>query len=155
MVVSRSWSYAPRYGSLTLGGAELEEVRSRHIFEATIDCQLTFETHLREVVSKAPWSLGVVRRAEKFFDCRVLKSGFNAYVLSNLEYCASVWMSSAESHLSLLDRVVRSAERSYEGEICCLGHRRKPVPCVFSIGFITVRTTLCVVSGSFCCNSLY
>ena len=32
---------------------------------------------------------------------------------------------SAESYLSLLDSVVRSAERLCEDELCCLRHRRK------------------------------
>ena len=45
--------------------------------------------------------------------------------LSNLEYCVPVRMSSAESQLSLLDSVVRGAERLYEGKLCCLGQRRK------------------------------
>ena len=46
-------------------------------------------TQLRDVVSMAIRSLGVVRRARKLFDCpRGLKSCFNAYVLSSLEYCA-------------------------------------------------------------------
>ena len=57
----------------------------------TLDSKLTFETHVREVVSKEVKSLEVVRRAGKLFDCpRVLKSYFNAYVLSNLKHCASV-----------------------------------------------------------------
>ena len=34
-------------------------------------------------------------------------------------------MSSEESHLGLLDMVVRSAERLCEGGLCCLWHRRK------------------------------
>ena len=37
---------------------------------------------------------------------------------SSLEYRAPVWISSAESHLSLLDSVVRSAEGLCEGELC-------------------------------------
>ena len=82
------------------------------ILEVTFDSKLTFETHLREVVSKAARSLVVVRRAGELFDCpRVLKSCLNAYVLSNIEYCAPVWMSSEEPHLILLDTVVCSAER--------------------------------------------
>ena len=36
-----------------------------------------------------------------------------------------VWVSSAESHLDLLDGIVRNDERLCEGELCCLGHRRK------------------------------
>ena len=81
---------------------------------------------MKLVVSKAARSLDVARRAEKLCDFpRVLKSCFNAYVLPNLEYYALVWMSSAESHLSLLNRVVLSVERLCEGKLCCLGHRRK------------------------------
>ena len=81
--------------------------------------------HLREAVSKAARNLGVVCRAGKlFYRQRVLKGYFNAYVLSSLEYCAPMWMSSAESHLRLLDSTICSVERLCEGELCCLGHRR-------------------------------
>ena len=74
---------------LTLGGAELEQVSSLCILGATFYSKVTLETHLREVVSKVVRSLGAVLRPEKLFDClRVPKSCFNAYVLSNLEYCA-------------------------------------------------------------------
>ena len=34
-------------------------------------------------------------------------------------------MLSSESHLGLLDRIVRSAERLCEGELCCVTHRTK------------------------------
>ena len=67
-----------------------------------------------------------MHRAEKLFDCpHVLKSCLNAYVLSSLEYWISVWMSSVESHLGLLDSIVSSAEMSCEDEHCYLAHRRK------------------------------
>ena len=96
MVVSRSRTCVPGYGDLTHGGDELEEVKSLRILGVTFDSKLTFEAHLREVVSKAARNLGVVRRAGKLFDCpSALKSCFNAYVLSNLEYCAPARMSSA------------------------------------------------------------
>ena len=65
MVVSRSVTYAPGNGDLTLGGAEVEEVKSIRILEVTLDSKLTFETHLDEVVSKAARSLSVVHREEK------------------------------------------------------------------------------------------
>ena len=65
-------------------------------------------------------------RARKLFDCpRALKYCFNAYVLSSLEYRAPVWMSTAEAYLGLFDSIVRSVEKSCEGELCCLGPRRK------------------------------
>ena len=76
-------------------------------------------------MSKAARNLWVVRRAGKLFDFpRVLKSRFNAYTLSRLEYCAPVRMSSAGFHLSLPDSIVRSAERLHDGKLHCLGNRK-------------------------------
>ena len=85
---SLSRTNALGYGNLTLGGVELEVVKSLRFLEANLHSTLTFETHLRNV-SKAARSLGVVRRPGKLFDCpSVLKNFFNAYVLSSLKYCA-------------------------------------------------------------------
>ena len=118
MVVSRSRTSAPGYGDLTLGGAELEEVKSLLILRVTFDPKLKFEMHFREVVSKTARNLGVVCRAGKLFDCpRVLKGCFNAYVLSTWEYCAPVGMSSAEFRLRLFVSTVRYAETLCEGEL--------------------------------------
>ena len=72
MAVSRSRKYAPGYGDSTLDGAELEKLRSLLILGVAFDSKLTFETHLREVMSKAARCLG---RGGKLFGCpRVLKS---------------------------------------------------------------------------------
>ena len=91
MVVNGFQSYSPGYGDLILSGVELAAVRSLRNSGVTLDCKLTFETHLREDVSNASRSLGVVRHARKLFDCsRALKSCFNAYVLSSQEYCFSL-----------------------------------------------------------------
>ena len=51
------------------------------VLGVTLNSKLMFETHLREVVSKATGNRGVVPRAPKLFDCpRVIKNCFNAYV---------------------------------------------------------------------------
>ena len=48
---------------LTLGGAEVEEVKSLRVLDVTFDSKLTFEVYLREVVSKTARNMGVVCRA--------------------------------------------------------------------------------------------
>ena len=73
-------------------------------------------------MSKAARSLGVKRRAGKLYDM-IYK--LYEYVLSSLQYCAPVWMSLAESHLGLLNSIVRSEKKLCHGELCGLGHRRK------------------------------
>ena len=91
MVVNKSRTISLGYGDLTLGGAELKEVKSLHILGVTLNSKLTFGTHLREVVSKAARSLWILHRAGKLYDYpRVLKRCFNAYVLPNFEHCGPV-----------------------------------------------------------------
>ena len=75
MVVSRSRIIASGYSDPTLSSAVLDALKSLCILGATVDSKLTFDTHLREVMSKAARNLGVVRRARKLFVCPcVLKS---------------------------------------------------------------------------------
>ena len=80
MVVSRSLSIAPGYGDLTLDGAELEEVKSLCIFGATLDDKFTFETFLREVVSKAARSLAVVAEQESYLVVHVCSRTVSKYI---------------------------------------------------------------------------
>ena len=71
-VVSLFRTIALNYCDFNLGGAELEEVMMLRILGVTFDCWLTFETHLRKVMSKAA-------RAGKLFNCpRMVKICFNA-----------------------------------------------------------------------------
>ena len=44
--LSRTRTIAPGYGDLTLGGAELKQVKCLCILVVTIDSELTFDTRL-------------------------------------------------------------------------------------------------------------
>ena len=125
-MVNQSRIYVLFYGDLVPDGAKLEDAKGLHNLGVTLHSKLTFEIHLRKFVLKTARSLDIRRRARKLFERpRVLKSSFNAYVLSNLEYCAHMWMSSAESPLGLLNTVVHCAESLHECELYCLQRRRK------------------------------
>ena len=60
-----------------------------------------------------------------FHDRSLLVRSFWSFVLPVLEYCSAVWCSDADSHLKLLDRVVRSADFLAGWVLeCNLSHRR-------------------------------
>ena len=44
-----------------------------------------------------------------FHDRSLCQRSFRSFILQVLEYCSAVWCSAADSHLKLLDRVVRRA----------------------------------------------
>ena len=60
-----------------------------------------------------------------FHDRPLLLRSFWSFVLPVSEYCSAVWCLAADSHLKLLDRVVRSAGFLARGVLDCnLAHRR-------------------------------
>ena len=61
---------------------------------------------------------------QAFHDRSLLLRSFRSFVQPVLEYCSAVWCSAADSHLNLLDRVVRSACFLAGGVLDCnLAHR--------------------------------
>ena len=92
----------------------------------TFDAKMTFEKHLRSVSSAAAQRLGIMRKSwQVFHDRSLLLISLYSFVLPFLEYCSAVWCSAADSHLKLLDRVVRSAGFLDGGVLDCnLAHRR-------------------------------
>ena len=96
------------------------------ILGVTFDAKMTFEKHLRSVSSVAAQRLGIMRKSwQVFHDRSLLLRSLWSFVLPVLEYCSAVGCSAADSHLKLLDRVVRSAGFLAGGVLDCnLAHRR-------------------------------
>ena len=110
MIVFRSHSVHPQLTQLTLDGTVLNESADLVILGVTFDAKMTFEKHLRSFASAAAQRLGIMRDSWQVFrDRLLLLRSFWSFVLPVLEYCSAVWCSAADSHLKLLDRVVRSA----------------------------------------------
>ena len=74
----------------------------------SFDLNMTFEKHLRSVSRTASQKLGLFRNSWRVFhDRSLLRSSFRWFVLLVLEYCSAVWCSAADTHLKLLDCVVK------------------------------------------------
>ena len=76
------------------------------------DCKLTFEDHVRGILSRVSQIIGILRLVKRVFVyTSVLLHCYYAFVIQILEYCYSVWWSAAECHLQLLERQVYSVAR--------------------------------------------
>ena len=112
MIVSRSRTVHPQLTPFILDGTVLEKSADLVILGITFDAKITFEKHLHSVSIAAAQRLGIyiMRKSwQVFHDRSLLVRSFWSFVLPDLEYCSAVWCSAADSHLKLLESVVRSA----------------------------------------------
>ena len=125
MIVSRSHIVHPQSTPLTLDGTVLKESADLVILGVTFDAKMTFEKNLCSVSSAAAQRLGIMRKSwQVFHDRSLLLRSFWSFVLPVLEYCSAVWCSATDSHIKLLDRVVRSPGfLAYSVLECNLAHR--------------------------------
>ena len=128
MIVSRTRTIHPQSPALTIGGIVLKESDDLVILGVTFDSQMAFEKHLRSVSRAASQRLGILRKPWQVFHDRLLLGRcFRGFVLPVLEYCSAVWCVAADTHLTLLDRIVSGASFLTGVFGCDLAHRRSVV----------------------------
>jgi hypothetical protein len=82
----------------------LNESQSLVVIGVNLDSKLTFEGHIREVLSSSSRALGIMREAGKLVESPdVLETCFRSYVFFRLEYCASARGSAVSCHLHSLN----------------------------------------------------
>ena len=125
MIVSRSRTIHPQSPASTINGTVLKESDHLVILGVTFDPKMTFEKHLRSVSRAASQRLGILRKSwQVLYDRSLLGRCFRGFVMPVLEYCSAVCCSAADTHLRLLDRVVRGASFLTGGVFeCDLSHR--------------------------------
>ena len=105
LVVSRSRTLEPPHPDLIVDGETIENCSSIKLLGVIFDSKLSFEDHLRSVTSSISQKVGLLRKCRRIFHAdEVVRNSFYSFLLPHFEYCHSVWLSAAESHLRLLDR---------------------------------------------------
>ncbi|KAG0717669.1 hypothetical protein GWK47_053963 [Chionoecetes opilio] len=113
MVISRSRE-DPRLleGKLKFGDDTLVIKDSINILGVEVDSRLRFDCHLETVARRVSLRVTLLRRVRHLLDADSLMRLKKAQVRPVMEYSPLTWMSSAQCHLSLLDKVQRRAEAS-------------------------------------------
>ena len=126
MLISRSQTLLPYHPDIAIHDIILENVKELRILGLILDTKLTFEQHVRSIVSSIVQKLGILRIAWSIYqDPALIARCFWSLILPIAEYCSPVWRSAVDGHLNLLDSVVRKVTRMSQGSVQCdLWHRR-------------------------------
>ena len=89
LVFIRSRTVNPPYGDLVVSGVSIRACLYLDILGVKFDSKLTFEDHVRGIVSLVSQRIGILRLVKRIFvDTSVLLHCYFAFVLSILEYCS-------------------------------------------------------------------
>lgn len=94
-------------GQLKFGEDTLAIKDSINILGVEVDSKLSFDCHLESVACKACLRVTLLHRVRHLLDATGLMTLYKAQVRPIMEYSPLSWQSSAQSHLSLLDKVQR------------------------------------------------
>ena len=80
-----------------------------------MDCNLNFEHHIMETVSKANQMMGLIRRSYVYLDTENFTRLYKAIVRPHLVYANSVWMPRRKKDIITLENVQRRATKFVPG----------------------------------------
>ena len=124
IIFSRSRTVHPEHPTLSLGTTLIDNVQTVRLLGVTFDTKVTFESHLRSVTGIVSQKIGIMRKCWQMYrDNSLVLKCFYSFILPFFEYCSSVWMSAAASHINMLERVFASARFLAPANIK-LDHRR-------------------------------
>jgi len=93
----------------------LDQVEKEKDLGVTVDCNLSFEHHLMEKVSKVNQMMGLIRRSFVYLDTENFTRLYKAIVRPHLEYANSVWMPRRKNDIITLGNVQRRATKLVPG----------------------------------------
>ena len=100
-----------RFGQLVLKSSE-----SIDVLGLIYDKALTFHQHLLKISKKAAGKLASLRRVSGLMEPKDLETLYKAQIRSVLEFAPLAWGGASPTHLALLDKVQRRAERIIYGD---------------------------------------
>ena len=94
-----------------LHGQTLQTVSSAKYLGITLTSNLSWDSHIGEVCTKANRALGFLRRNLKVASTRVKCTAYKAFVRPTMEYACTVWDPYTQANINALEAVQRRAAR--------------------------------------------
>ena len=107
--------------SVKIDGIPIEKVNSTKFLGVMIDEKLSWSLHIDYIAGKVAKTIGVICKARKVFDRKVLRNLYFTFTYPYLIYCNSVWGLASVTHLKKLHilqkriiRIICGAQRFSE-----------------------------------------
>ena len=113
--IMSTWSKTPFKYNYILKGHTLESVDTVKYLGVTISSNMTWNTHINNITSKAQKLLGFLRRNLQIKNEQTKSMAYKSLVRSNLEYCSTIWSPHTKKQKSEIEKVQLRAARYTTG----------------------------------------
>ena len=86
--------------NITIDGAYVENVHVQKVLGIYIDNTLSWDIQINKICSKVNSKIALLKRIVYFLSEDMRKLFYNAYILSVLDYCCTVWYTGCKSSLN-------------------------------------------------------
>ena len=118
--------------SLSINGIALKQAHALKCLGLTIDDNLTYKNHIKNIIKKVKSNLSIMRKAKPFLNQQLLKSIYYSIIEPHFTYCSVVWDSIDKTLADKLKKLQNRAARiitsaPYSVHTCemTLDHKRK------------------------------
>ena len=96
---------------IVINNAEIPTQTEVKLLGITIDNKLNFDTHIDTICRKASRQLNVLRRFKGTFQLQELKTIYQAFIMSNFNYCPIVWHFCSVKSMRKMEKIQERAVR--------------------------------------------
>ena len=89
----------------------LENVESDKLLGVHIDTSLNFNKHVDTVCKSISSKLALLRRIKRYLPVEYRKLFYNAYILTSLDYCLTIWGNASKTQIERLHKLQKCAAR--------------------------------------------
>ena len=98
--------------SIHLRGAAVERVKTERFLGVIIDTGLSWKTHITKLASKISMNAGIIFKLKGIVPAKVLKSLYNSFIQSHLNYCSNVWGHGSQASINVIFTAQKKAVRA-------------------------------------------
>lgn len=102
MVIRSNHSLRSNQIDVLINNQSIKQVNEVKLLGIIIDHPLSWDIHIKRIISKIGNILSVIRRCSKYLTTQTTKQVIQALVLSHMDYCTAVWSNTSLANIRKL-----------------------------------------------------
>ena len=98
---------------INLSNMSLKRVSFTKFLGVIIDEKISFTRHISYIKNKISKAMGIIIKAQKYLNIKLLVNIYRAFVFPYLTYCIEIWGNASDIHLDALLKVQKKIFESY------------------------------------------